>query len=389
MRALFYMILIFTLALSLGCTSSSEPTVDDDPNGEEEKLRAFKADEGDGVVKVMSRNVYVGMDVDLILDAEDFKQIPLLAQIAYQQMISTNFNERAEAIALEIEKTLPHVVGLQEMSNTFTQSPSDFDPLLGNLEKASDPLYNFSDILMDALEARGLEYTIAATVQNADVELPMLVGFDNMGQPLLDDVRLVDHDMILVRNDVTYSDPIAVVYDSMLIVDPDYGIVIPRGYVKLEVKVGETSFVFANTHLEAANVIPIRMGQAEQLLNDLSTESMPVIIAGDFNSVSPQGQTYQYVLSEGYTDTWVENLLTYNTNGYTYGHDSGLRNPTPDFRIRIDYVFVKADNNPTIGEGFVLGDETRDMTTSGLWPSDHGGLVTKITFPVAAKLASN
>ena len=387
MKTLFYVILIFTLALSLGCTSSSEPTVDEDPNGEEEKLRAFKADEGDGVVKVMSRNVYVGMDVDVVLEATSVEQIPILVKLAFDQMEITNFPERANAIALEIEKTLPHVVGLQEMSNTFRQTPGDF--LLGNPVKASDPLYNFQEILMDALEARGLEYTIAAVVENADVELPMFVKFDDMGGAVLDDVRLVDHDIILVRNDVTYSDPVDVTYDSMLIVDPDFGIVIPRGYVKLEVKVGETSFVFANTHLEAANVIPIRMGQAEQLLNDLSAESMPVIIAGDFNSVAPQGQTYQYVLSEGYTDTWVENILTYNTNGYTYGHDSDLRNPTPNFGIRIDYVFVKADNNPTIGEGFVLGDETRDMTTSGLWPSDHGGLVTKITFPVAAKLASN
>ncbi len=386
MKILLYVILSLTLAFSIGCKSSSEPTEDLDPNKEEEKLNAFKDDEGTGVVKVMSRNVYVGMDVDIVLEAENITQIPLLAQVAFQQMESTNFPDRANAIALEIEKTMPHVVGLQEMSNTFRQSPSDF--LLGNPVKASDPLYNFQDILMDALEARGLEYTVAARVQNADVELPMLVGFDNMGEPMLDDVRLVDHDIILVRNDVEFSNPESVTYDSMLVVDADFGIVIPRGYVKVDVKVGETDFVFANTHLEAANIVSLRKAQAMQLLDDLSNESDPVIIAGDFNSVATQGETYQYVVSQGYTDTWLDNPLTYNGNGYTYGHQSNLTNSTPSFSIRIDYNFIKADNNPTIGEAFVLGDEKRDMTSSGLWPSDHGGVVTKITFPVAPKLAA-
>ena len=127
-----------------------------------------------------------------------------------------------------------------------------------------------------------------------------------------------------------------------------------------------------------------------QLLADLSDESDPVIIAGDFNSVAPQGETYQYVLSQGYSDTWLDNPLTYNANGYTYGHRSDLKNSSPNFNIRIDYNFVKADNDPTIGEAFILGDETRDKTSSGLWPSDHGGVVTKITFPVInSKIASN
>jgi endonuclease/exonuclease/phosphatase family metal-dependent hydrolase len=298
-------------------------------------------------------------------------------------MESTNFPERANAIAKEIEKTRPHVVGLQEMSNTYQQDGSDF--IIGNIIIASDPLYNFQEILMDAIEAQGLNYTVAAVVENADVELPMLIGFSGT-TPLLRDVRLVDHDIILVRNDVTFSEPEAVTYDSMLVV-PDGPIYIPRGYVKIKAKVGETEFVYANTHLESADIISIRKGQAEQLLADLADETLPVIISGDFNSVAPSGQTYQYVLAQGYTDTWLDNPLTYNENGYTFGHASNLQNETPSFRIRIDFNFINADNNPTIGEGFVLGDETRDKTSSGLWASDHGGVVTKITFPVPSKLA--
>ena len=87
--------------------------------------------------------------------------------------------------------------------------------------------------------------------------------------------------------------------------------------------------------------------------------------------------------------SWLENTLTYNANGFTFGHVSDLKNEKPNFSQRIDYVFVKSDAELQYGEGFVLGDEVRDKTSSGLWPSDHGGVVTKIIFPVAPKLASN
>ena len=66
-----------------------------------------------------------------------------------------------------------------------------------------------------------------------------------------------------------------------------------------------------------------------------------------------------------------------------FSHDEDV-----NFYERIDFVFVKAPNAQTYGESFVLGDELRDRTPSGLWPSDHGGVVTKLTFPIIAKLAT-
>ncbi len=388
MKYQYLLIIVLVGLLILGCKKDStgvEETTGD-PNGEEQLLEALKADEGPGVVKVMSRNVYVGTDVDIVLEATDPYQIPILVKYAYDMLIATDYYARADALAEEIEKTLPHVIGLQEMSKTYRQTPGDF--LLGNPQPASDLQFDFFDIFMTALEARGLNYTLVDSVQNADVEVPMLTGF-NGDIPLLDDVRLVDHDAILVRDDVTYSNPVSVRYDSMLVIEFDegIGITIPRGYVAVDVQVGQTAFVFANTHLEAVPLIPLRMGQATQLLNDLAEESLPVIIVGDFNSRATTGTTYQYVLSQGYTDAWINNTLTYNPDGYTFGHDSGLKNEDVNFFERIDFVFVKAPNGPTYGESFVLGDELRDRTPSGLWPSDHGGVVTKLTFPIIAKLA--
>ena len=105
-----------------------------------------------------------------------------------------------------------------------------------------------------------------------------------------------------------------------------------------------------------------------------------MIVAGDFNSVAPSGPTYQYFLGQGYTDTWDHNTLTYNEDGYTFGHQADLMNGTPSFAIRIDYIFLKSATEPTWGTGFVLGDELRDRLPSGMWPSDHGGVVIKFQF---------
>ncbi len=364
--------------------------VDTDPHGEEQLLAEFKADEGSGVVKVMSRNVYIGTDVDLVLEAEDLEAVPLLVQIAYQMLQSTDFSSRAVALAEEISKTRPHLIGLQEMSKFYIQSPGDMAD--GGMTPATDLFLDFFEILMEAIEAKELdyEYEVAAVVKNANVELPMFTGVDDMGNYTFDDIRIEDHDVILVRSDVNYSNPVAVNYDSMLVVDPSIGLVIPRGYVAVNAQIGQTSVVFANTHLEAAyDREDLRMAQVSQLLDAFKNELLPVIIVGDFNSQATTGTTYQFVISEGYNDVWIDNTLTYNANGYTFGHSSNLTNSEPLLFERIDFIFAGPQGNPVVGEGFVLGDEKRDMTTSGLWPSDHAGVVTKLTYSVPAKLASN
>ncbi|MCK4754812.1 MAG: endonuclease/exonuclease/phosphatase family protein [Calditrichia bacterium] len=383
-------ILLLAVTLIWGCKTDKSPLSaedDSDPHGEEQLLAQFKADEGSGVVKVMSRNVYIGTDVDLVLEAEDIESIPLLVQIAYQLLQSTDFSSRAVALAEEISKTRPHLIGLQEMSKFYIQSPGDMAD--GGMTPATDLFLDFFEILMEAIEAKGLDYEMAAVVKNANVELPMITGVDNMGNYTFDDIRIEDHDVILVRSDVDYSNPVAVRYDSMLVVDPSIGLVIPRGYVKVNAQVGQISLVFANTHIEAAPLVNLRLAQTTQLLDAVKDETVPVIVVGDFNSQATTGETYQFVISEGYNDVWIDNTLTYNANGYTFGHSSNLTNSEPSLFERIDFIFAGPQGNPVVGEGFVLGDEKRDMTTSGLWPSDHAGVVTKLTYPVPAKLASN
>ena len=133
-----------------GCKTDKTPTsafVDPDPNGEEELLQIFKESEEAGVVKVMSRNVYIGTDVDIVLEAPSPETIPILVASAFQLLENTDFPSRAEALATEIEKTLPHLIGLQEMSKFYTQSPGDV--AYGGTVPATDKFLDFFEVLME------------------------------------------------------------------------------------------------------------------------------------------------------------------------------------------------------------------------------------------------
>jgi len=283
------------------------------------------------------------------------------------------------ALAKEIYETKPHLVGLQEVSLVRIQTPGD--AIYGGTVPAEDVYLDFLEIFMDALKSYGLDYRVAGIIQNADVELPMLTGQDPMQ---FSDIRLTDHDVVLARADVQVADVVTKHYAAKLVI-PDVDIEIPRGFIALTATIDGKSYRFANTHLEPAwndDVLKIQMAQAQELLLNMMSTTLPVILAGDFNSPAPDGATYRIVTTANkYTDTWLRNEWDDNPDGFTYGHDADLMNEEPAFWERIDYIFVKnrvpGHIGPVFGPfyGMVVGDELEDKTPSGLWPSDHGGVV--------------
>lgn len=333
-----------------------------------------------GALTAMTRNIYIGGDVDIVLGATDPSQVPVLVAQVFQQVQSTNFPERAVALAREIACTKPQVVGLQEVSLIRYQSPGD--AVVGGTIPAVDTLYNYLGILLRALRANGAHYKIAGVVENTDIELPMLVSQDPLK---FDDVRLTDFDVILVRQNVRCTEVVAQNYQAKLVV-PGSGIAVLRGFVAVTAKVGRQAYRVVNTHLEPASnpaILPIQLAQAQELLDFLDNETLPVIMTGDFNSQAPDGATYKLILSDGFTDIWTENFLRHNPEGYTYGHDYDLLNPVANFYERIDFIFIRNTSRffpgPIIGPAFaiVVGDEDFNRTASGLWPSDHGGVVAR------------
>jgi endonuclease/exonuclease/phosphatase family metal-dependent hydrolase len=309
----------------------------------------------------MTRNMYVGADVDAVIGAlatpdplDD--QTALLAAIATLQ--ETDFPARAEAIAREIARTRPHVVGLQEVSTVDIALP----PLGVDLH------LDFLPTLLDELAARGLRYEPAVKVRNIDAS-----PFPG--------VRLIDEDAILIdRTRVTVQGTTAQSFSANLgQVAP--GVVLARGWVTVAVTIGSRSYLVASTHLEsgdAAELGQLRAAQAGELVQALAG-SATTILMGDLNDV-PGSPMYQVLAGAGLIDVWA--ALRGGTRGYTCCHAPDLSNKVQTFHERIDYVFLRDPRGrPVRGQVLRLGDVPADRfpgPVHRLWASDHAGLVARL-----------
>lgn len=362
-------------------------------------------------INAMTRNLYLGADIFKVVNAAqaDPATIPFVVAEIYQTMLYTNFWARAEAIADEIEENNPHVVGLQEVSTFYKQTPGDF--MLGNPVQASEVVIDFYTVLNAALLARGLEYD-SFVVSNADVELPMVDS--DAGPPYyLSDVRMVDHDMILVRKGVPSQEVALPSNNFQAKLSMDLGgvpVEFTRGFLVVDVDVKGDMFRFVNTHLEVrsapASVFRvIQSFQMQELLGTLAYISYfdlkPIVMVGDFNSSAedvpgtgyvpgigwvPYTPPYMQAVGSGYLDSWL--LQKKYDAGYTSGFDEYVSDPTEELTTRIDLVFVGL-NGLSIDKVKcdVVGDRVSDMVPNlpyfpdqYLWPSDHAGVVAKLKF---------
>ena len=66
--------------------------------------------------------------------------------------------------------------------------------------------------------------------------------------------------------------------------------------------------------------------------------------------------------------------------GNTFGHEPLLLNTTVELTQRIDLVLFRGSLSDSLSavNSDVVGDELEDRTPSGLWPSDHAGVVTTL-----------
>lgn len=324
-------------------------------------------------VTVMTRNLYLGGDLFTVVGAPSPTQVPILVGQLWQTIEASNFAERAEALADEIVENQPHLVGLQEVSLFRTQTPSDY--LNGNTEvNATTVAIDFLQLLEDALEARGADYRVVSTTNNADVEMPAVFS---LTQTM--DIRLSDRDVILARGDVDVSGPVERNFSLNLSV-PIGGeggpeVSFTRGYGVVTAVVDGIQFTFANAHLEVGGEAAFfQEAQARELVNDLETLSDPVILVGDFNSPADGSGTDSYeVLTERYSDVYAE---LQSGEGFTCCQAADLRNASSQLDNRIDLILYRGDVEAQ--EVDIVGENTSDRTPSGLWPSDHAGVVATL-----------
>ena len=328
-------------------------------------------------VTVMTRNIYLGGDINRILAPEDPEvPIPLLVAQTWGVIQQTNFPERAKAIADEIARTRPHLIGLQEVPLFRIQNPGDF--LTGNPDPATDVALDFLTLLLGELDARGLTYRAAAVSEGIDIELPMATG---QTTPLAD-IRLTNRDVILARGGVHTDNVVEKQFDAKLPINLG-GIpsTIVRAWASVEATVAGRTFRFISAHLETGVAEPIQRLQAGELLAVAGAEPLPVIMLGDFNSdaLGQSTQTYGDLVGAGLVDTW--GIANPGMPGLTGSQKEDLLNAPSALTKRVDLIFLRSTDDFTPLKAEVVGEEEADRTPSGLWPSDHAGVVATLRLP--------
>ena len=350
-------LLLFGILLSLsGCEKIPTSMLPDTDTPDTEPLT------------VITYNVYVGSSAEPLLGVENLLQVPTEVANMYNNVIASDFPGRAVAIAKSIKASQPHVIGLQEISLIRQQSPGD--RIAGGTVPAEEVVMDFLQILMDALQAEGLNYQVAAQVENIDVEMPM---FTDTG---IVDIRLTDYDVILARSDVDISRPTGINYTNSLTIEM-LALEINRGYAAVDATIDGVTYRVVNTHLEAY-VKEYRVAQTQELVDVLSDETLPIILLGDFNTAAPDGTAYQILQSAGYVDVWQ---MASDGTGNTCCQDNDILNEVSDLVKRVDLIFVRSPELPDSIATHTVGDTTSDRLASGLWPSDHAGVIAHLTFP--------
>ena len=321
-------------------------------------------------VTVMSQNLYQGTELANTLAATSQLQFVLGVAKDYSNVVNTSFPERADAIASEIAQAAPTFVGLQEVAvwRTFPVDAS------GNPTGAPTVAYDFEKILLDKLATHGVSYRTA--VKHVDFSVAG-VGLFPTG---LLGVSLTEQLVILARSDQSFFNAQQAAYAHAITLQTLRGpVTISSGWVSVDASAHEQTFRFITTHLSSIGpqLLGVQPQQMQELLAGPVATTLPVVIAGDFNTppASPAPSAYADALSAGFTDEWVA------ANGAKPGFTAfqvlpTINNTVSNLSVRIDYILGRGRISPKDVD--LVGETPSARTPSGLWPSDHAGLVATL-----------
>jgi endonuclease/exonuclease/phosphatase family metal-dependent hydrolase len=369
-------------------------------------------------LRVMTLNFYIGADILGVIEPSPCGALQSVNNL-FEDIMASDPEGRAEAHADLIKKQKPDVVALQEMyriskqwpSNSYVFSDSGFefanfvlngDGTITFIPDAEDVVFDYLELLLNALTDRGLQYEVVwdALACESDFEFPSwdldpdLGCFPASGAlPLPTDIRAQDRDVILVRSGVSYDNGTWDNYDNLLpfTIPTDTGtdvkIIVVRGFGAADITYQGRTYRVVNTHLEvddqSAPNSPINLIQAAQaleLIDELAFETLPLVVAGDFNSSpDPADVTiaYELIVAAGYEDIWTQ---FDGRPGNTCCQASDLMNFKSELFKRIDLIFLRATGDAELlpSPMWVTGDRQGDKTDSGLWPSDHANVSATI-----------
>jgi len=323
-------------------------------------------------LRVMTRNLYLGADLTPALAARNPTDFFVAVAEIYAAKQATNFTARAEAIADEIDRTGPDLIGLQEVSQ--------WDTLIDGEQSSQD----FLAVLQQALSARGLDYAVAEVSRNAVIgPVPLVTPCES---PVVGACQLTftDRDVILVNEQTRrlhWHNPRSGTYATQFSFTPPLGDVpvsevsFSRGWASIDGKFRGRPFHFVTTHLETAGFAEIQQAQAQELLAGPAFGRGTDLVVGDFNSGPaanrPSTATYG-LLTDRLRDAWG---VRRRAPGYTCCQESTLADPAPQFNQRIDLILVHGAK-PLAARR--VGNRPFTTTPPPVWASDHAGVVADV-----------
>jgi hypothetical protein len=335
-------------------------------------------------VTVMSYNIFQGTELSHSLTATTFSQLQTAVAADYRNVIRSKIPARAKALAAEIKRNSPVVVGLQEAVLWRTRSPAG-PKSVAVPGDATHVSFDFVKLLVRALAARGAHYHAAAIINNFDAQA---TGDFGGGKKM--DIRITDRVAILARNGVRISNAQAhnfVAHDNVNLVGVP--IAVKDGWTSVDVKVRGRRFRFITTHLDGltrASANSVRSAETSEIINGPANTKMPVILSCDCNT-TPGGPAYRELRRAKLRDSWRKvhphlRGLTCCHRRHRHDPEVDVADPRPRQGIvkRLDYIWsrsLKVLAMATIG----LDRADRTHTRPRLWPSDHLGLVALLALP--------
>jgi len=340
-------------------------------------------------LKVYQGNAYVGalIEAPLALDPSDPNyKMDLLQSVTqvYQELMASDPPARMAALAEEIASQLPDVAGLEELYTV------EMAPDMGQAPGEFTVLYDYLQLLTNALAAKGAHYKVGVISTESDIAMPMIASLDPFE---LAWGRIIDHEAILVRTDLPpgylqVSHPQTgrfAIYPEI-----DLGmqkISLYHGWCSVDVFTRGERFRLICAHPQDESVPDIQKAEVLELLDSVANVQMPVMIIGDLNAdpLNRNGtDSYADFPAAGFKDTWVTLHPDDPAGGLTWANDSGLSEPARSFAYRLDYVFYRS--NQFTPPAMEILDPRISATAPPLWPSDHAAITA--TFLLGNEKAS-
>lgn len=318
----------------------------------------------------MTLNVYFGTDLGPLFAAKDLPELTEAVAKAWAEVRATDIPARAASIAHEIASARPDVLGLQEIVQWSTGAPG-----------AMSPKFDFLLLILEALRKESCFYAPIAISKDLDQAGPLDLNGNF--------ARLEDRHAVLIRieplpTQVRPYNIQAQTFSTLFAIgSPIMGsLTVPRSWIAVDAMLGDGKFRLVETHLESMDEA-VQLAQERELVAALASTESPIIVIGDFNSngnqqpgVPDNTATYSELLAAGFTDVWA--AVNREDPGNTCCHAADLRNSISTLNRRLDFILTRGAITPVSAR--LVAAEPAARTPSGVWPTDHAGLLAKLRF---------